>query len=290
MHTSIPSAENAFGKVSLSSTRQGPVIPDTLSNGTDISSPPSAAPSRGSHPGRIIRTQHIRSRSLGPAQRSELVDRLYAIYNATLYGYTRDQFEEMVLGADEVRLVLYYGVGDELAGFAYGSIERIEHAGRRHAAMCAGMFFRPGYRGGVSGALFVLGQALRAKLREPHTPLAYMTRCTTPAVYRRFAVTMPRIYPSRKHRTPAHVDALVRALGARRKYAPIGENPWVVQAVGVPHDPSRLRRLEHDPDVRFYTELNPRFVEGESLVVWVPGDLTDIARGFVRALRARSGK
>jgi hypothetical protein len=290
MHTSIPSAENTSGKVSFGSTGQGPVILDALSNGTDVSAPPSAPPLRGSRPGRIVRTQHLRSRSLGPAQRSELVDRLYAIYNETLYGYARDQFEDLVLGAGEVRLALYYGAGGELAGFAYASIERIEHAGRRHAALCAGMFFRPGYHGGVSGALFLLGQALRAKLREPRTPLAYMTRCTTPAVYRRCAVTMPRIHPSRKYPTPAHVDALVRALGTRRRYAPIGENPWVVEAGGVPHHPSRLRRLEHDPDVRFYTELNPRFAEGESLVVWVHADLTDIASGFVRALRARSAQ
>jgi hypothetical protein len=288
MHTSIPSAENAFGKVSLSSTRQGPVIPDTLSNGTDISSPPSAAPSRGSHPGRIIRTQHIRSRSLGPAQRSELVDRLYAIYNATLYGYTRDQFEEMVLGADEVRLVLYYGVGDELAGFAFCSIERIEHAGRRHAAIYAGVFFRPGYRGGVSGALFGLRQALRAKLSQPLTPLAYLTRCTTPAVYRLLASTMPRVYPSRRYRTPADIEALVRALNARRRYVAIGSDPWIVRSIGRPHDPSRLRRLGNDPDVRFYTELNPRFAEGESLLAWTPLDLANIAGGFVRTLRAQS--
>jgi len=261
-------------------------------NPCSTESPRSADPARAARgaarPGRIVRSEYLHSESLEPARRCALVDRFYAIYCETLHGYTRDEFETLlVFGAGEVRLALYYGVGDELAGFAYASVEHIDHAGRTHAALCAGMFFRRGYRGGVPGALFLLGQGLRAKLRAPHIPLAYMTRCTTPAVYRRLAMTMPRIYPSRKHQTPANIEALVRALGARRCYVPLSESPWVVRALGMPHDVSRLRRLDNDPDVRFYAELNPRFAEGESLVVWVHGGLTDIASGFVRALGAR---
>jgi hypothetical protein len=149
------------------------------------------------------------------------------------------------------------------------------------------MFFRPGYRGGVRGSIFLLRQAVHAKLRNPRATVGYLTRCTTPAVYRRFAVTMPRMYPSRKYQTPADVEALVRAVVGRRHYTLVNDSPWVVGALGMPHDVSRLRRLEHDPDVRFYTELNPRFAEGESLVVWVQGDVVDLASGFVRALRAR---
>jgi hypothetical protein len=243
---------------------------------------------RSTRPKAIVRSEHLRSESLEPAQRRALVDRLYAIYSETMHGCTRDEFERLtVFGAGQVRVALFYGTQDELAGFSYASTEKIEYSGRTHAALCAGMFFRPGYRGGVSGALFLLREGLRTKLRDPRTPLAYMTRCTTAAVYRRFALTMPRVYPSRMTQTPAEVDALVRALGARRRYRPIGENPWVVEGVGIPRDVSRLRRLEHEPDVQFYAELNPGFAEGDALVVWVHGDLTDLASGFVRALRAR---
>jgi hypothetical protein len=258
----------------------------TLPHGTGVLSPPSPAPGRRARPERIVRSEYLRSESLEPAQRCALVGRLYAVYCRTLHGYTSAEFEDMVFGASEVRLALFYGAHDQLAGFSFAGFERIEHAGRAHAVLAGGGFFRPGYHGGVSAAFFLLGQALRAKLREPRTPLAYVTRATTPAAYRRLAATMPRIYPSRKRQTPADVEAVVRALIAHRQYVQVGDSPWVVRS-HTPHDPSRLRRLQDDADVRFYFELNPGFAEGESLLVWMGLDTADIAGGFIRALRAR---
>lgn len=240
------------------------------------------------HGGRIVRSECLRSESLEPDQRSALVDQLYAIYSETLYGYTRDEFEaQLIFGAGEVRIALFYGLAGELAGYSYASIERLDHESRTHAVFCAGGFFKRGYHGGVTSMLFGLRQALRARLCDPRTPLAYLTRCTTPAVYRLLATTMPRVYPSRREQTPAEIDALVRALSTRRQYGSIGTDPWVVRSLGTPHDSSRLRRLEHDPDVQFYTDLNPRFAEGESLLAWTPLDAANITGGLVRALRAR---
>lgn len=217
----------------------------------------------------------------GARRRGELAGELYDIYSETLHGYTPAAFDELVFGAPRVRLALFYGARDELAGFAFAAIDRIEHGGRMHAVMGGGGFFRSHYRGGPSASLFILGQGIRVRLREPHTPLAYLTRAT----YRRLAVTMPTIYPSRRRRTPGDVDALVRALSPRRHYIPVNENPWVVRSAA-PHDPSRLRRLDHDPDVRFYLDLNPGFAQGESLLVWVRADMADLASGFARAMRA----
>jgi len=253
--------------------------------------PKSAAPARpvgGAPRKRIVRSEYLRSESLSPARRRALVDQLYEIYGATLYGETREGFEAQMLDAGEVRFALFYGETGELAGYSLAGIESIEHEGRTHAVFWASGFFRPGYHGGLASILFGLRQALRAKLSQPLTPLAYLTRCTTPAVYRLLASTMPRVYPSRRYRTPADIEALVRALNARRRYVAIGSDPWIVRSIGRPHDPSRLRRLGNDPDVRFYTELNPRFAEGESLLAWTPLDLANIAGGFVRTLRAQS--
>ncbi len=68
---------------------------------------------------------------------------------------------------------------------------------------------------------------------------------------------------------------------------PVGDDPWIVQSRAVPRDPSRLRELSTDPYVRFCTELNPRYAEGEALLTWLPLDMINIARGLVRVLRRR---
>jgi hypothetical protein len=251
----------------------------------DVSSDPSAGVRcRGSR--RIVRSEYIQSSSLNPEQRRTLYDRLYEVYSDTVSGLAYHDLEALVFGG-ECRLALYYGVDDELAGFSFARIERIEYAGRTHAVFCAGVLFRLGYRGGMPASFFGLRQALRFKLREPRTPLAYMTRSSSPAVYRLLASTMPRIYPSCKHETPAEVESLVRTYCAQWSYEPAGENPWIQRSPAMPHNPSRLRLRAQDPDARFYMEINPNWANGEAVLTWIPLTVANITGGFFRLVRAR---
>jgi hypothetical protein len=271
-----------MGTILTSSTRRSPdgqtdAVPKTKS----------ATDPRGPAPTRILRSSHLSSESLDPVQCNALVDILYGIYNMTTYGCTRDEFAAVVFGAGDGRFVLFYDALDEFAGFSYAAFDYLEVAGRKHAVINAGVFFRPGNRGGAAAALFGLRQALRFKLREPRTPLAYVTRSSSPAVYRLLASTMPRLYPSRRHQTPDDVDALARAVSDRRSYVPVGASPWIVRSQAIPRDVSRMRPLEHDPDVQFYNALNPGSAEGESLLIWIPLDVANIVGGLFRLLRAR---
>jgi hypothetical protein len=242
---------------------------------------------RLTHAGRVVRREILRSAALDPAQRSALIERLYAIQCETLSGESRDEFEAGIFGEGEVCFALFYGERNELAGFSHATIEQVEHAGRKHAVFCAGVFFRQGYHGGQSALFFAIRQVLLFKLRQPRTPVAYLTRSTTPVVYRLLAMATPRIYPSPIRNTPDEVDALVREVSVRRGYGPHSGNPWVVREHYGPSNPSRMHRFENDPYVRFYTELNPRFAEGEALLTWMPLDVANFAGGIFRAIRAR---
>ncbi len=268
-----------------------PVInPVCLPDVADISTVAAAPPSRLAHDKCIRRSQYVRPAALGPAQRFALVDQTYGVYSETVGGWTRAEFEAEVIGAGEVSLMLYYGADDELAGFSSAKIERVSVGARRHAVFSAFVYFRLGYRGGVSAALFGFRQALLFRLREPRTPLAYLTRSSSPAVYRLLASNAPRLYPSPQHSTPAEVEEIVRVLSVRRRYVAVGDNPWVVRSAATPRDASRLRRLENDPHARFYTELNPRFAQGQALLTWIPLDAANIIAGVVRTLKARSAR
>ncbi len=245
-------------------------------------------PSAGAR--RIVRTEYLRRSAAELAQQSAVLDRLYGVYSETAHGTTRDELETLIAGSGEFSLALFHGADDELAGFSYAHIERIEYAGRTHAVFNAAVLCRLGYRGGSSGALFGLREALRFKLRHPRIPLAYFTRTSSPAAYRLIASTMPRVYPSRTHQTPPDVSALMGVISARRHYVPISEERWVVRSPAIPNDASRLRRLERDPFARFYTQLNPHYTEGSSLMTWVPLDTANILGGLLRLLRGRSAR
>jgi hypothetical protein len=267
-------------------TARAPGLTASTSN-LDVPLAPPVDQRHGTKVGRIVRKEYLQPALLEPARRAELIDKLYGVYNDRVYGITPEDLAAQIFGAEEGRLALFYGAGGELGGFSYANFERLRHAGRDHAVIAAGVYFRPHYQGGLYAAIFGLRQALRFKLREPRTPLAYCTRSSSPAPYRLLASTMPRLYPSRSNPIPASVEALVRGLSARWKYAAVNEGSWIVRSVATPCDPSRLSRLESDPNARFYTEVNPRFAEGESLLVWIPLDMANIAGGLFRALRAR---
>ncbi len=228
--------------------------------------------------------------SLSPAQRSALSAKLFDIYDETVHGVTQVELDTMIFGTDDGRLALFYSAHDELVGFSFASIERVQHGGRTFAVFVAGVLFRLGCRGGSSASLFGLRQALQFKLRHPRTPLAYVSRSSSPAAYRLLACTMPRVYPSRGEEPSDEIVALVRAASARLQYAPVGDGPWIVHSGATPRDTSRMRRIKRDPHTRFYLELNPRYAEGEALMVWIPLDAANIAGGLFRLLRTRLGR
>ncbi len=235
---------------------------------------------------RIRRKEYLPPASLSPPDRSALVNRLYPIYCETMFGFTRDEFEAHVF-ARGVRVGLFYDTDGELVGFTYAGLDRVEHKSRDHAVFNMGTFFRPGYHGGVPTAIFGFRVALRFKLREPRIPMSYLTRSASPASYRRMALVMPTLYPHSTRQTPADVEALVRALMTRWQYKPVAQDSWVVRSVATPHNVSRLRRITDDPETRFYLRLNPRFADGESLVVFVPLTVANIVGGLFRATCAR---
>ncbi len=61
----------------------------------------------------------------------------------------------------------------------------------------------------------------------------------------------------------------MRAFGTRWHYLWLGKGPFIVRSNAVPHEKSRFRRIQRDPDVRLYTDLNPHYAEGDSLLVWM---------------------
>ncbi|MBI5607287.1 MAG: hypothetical protein HY902_00235 [Deltaproteobacteria bacterium] len=229
-----------------------------------------------------MRRRSVDVHRLSAEQRATLSAQLYEVYCDSVAGLDRQAFDAEVLASDDTRLALFYAANGTLAGFAYRRFDHVEHAGRRHAVICAGVYFRRGHKGGAAGGRFGLGESLRFKLRHPRTPLAYMTRSASPAVYRLLAGTMPRIYPHPHVATPPDVDATFRAVHARRGYQPVADSPWVVRSIAVPTQPGRLNHLRGDPLVEYYLGENPHFAQGNALLVWIPLDLRNVVGAALR--------
>lgn len=258
---------------------------DVSTDSAFAGAPPSEMPrARGARLG-VTRTRRVVLGRLSAEERRALCAQAYAIYASFKRGVDRATFEAAFFADDEARVALFYGEDDAFAGFAAASIHRVAHGGKEHAVYGALLFIDGRYKGTREASLFALSEALRFKLREPLTPLAYLGVTTSPASYRMFAVTMPTFYPTRRGPVPADVEAVAREAARARGLTFVDAERWLVRGLGAPLEPERLRRartLQDDPDARFYLEQNPGFDEGTALLLWVPLTLGNICGALVR--------
>lgn len=236
----------------------------------------------------VTRIRRLTLGTLDAPAREALRDELYSIYRENSDSLSRERFGELFFSHPATRVALFHGPDGELAGFSNASILRVSHEGREHAVFSAGVYFRLAYEGGNASALFGLTEALRFKLREPRTPLAYLSMASTPAPYCLFTRTVDRLYPSRHHPTPPAIEALVREVSRQRGLEPTPPGPWLVRSFVRPRQQERLKasdRLRDNPDAHFFLSLNPRYAEGEgtALLVWIPLDLANVFAALGRA-------
>lgn len=235
----------------------------------------------------IARTRHVVLGQLASGERTDVCTKAHAIYAMYKSGVDRVTFERTYFSDDATRVALYYGDDGVLAGFTSSTIQRVEHEGRRHAVYSALLFIDTRYKGSAAASLSCMLEALRFKLSEPSTPLACMGVITSPASYRRFAVTMPTMYPTRRAPVPAVVGALMRRTAELRGLTFMDEDRWLVRGAGAPKHPDRLRgskTLASDPDARFYLDQNPSFADGTGMLIWIPLDLANLCGAFMRFL------
>jgi hypothetical protein len=234
---------------------------------------------------RIARTRRVVLGRLPADEREALCAGAFEIYARYKTGVERATFDAQFFADDQARAALFFGEDGALVGFACATIHRLRHAGRAHAVYGALLFVDTRYRGVREAKRFALAEALRFKLREPRTPLAYMGVVTSPASYRMFAAGVPTFWPARGRTTPPSVAALVRAAATRRGLVFADEATWLVRGLGAVRDPDRLRAsasLRDDPDAQFYLARNPDFAAGTAMVIWVPLDLRNILGALAR--------
>ena len=275
------------------SVRPGSAPANTETSGAtegESIAPPATARRRSIPPkGSVAYVHHVDVKLLTRPERRELVSQLFDVYTETCQGLSKECFEHEWFSDDDARVALFYGRNGTLVGQVCARITSVEHARQLHSVFSAGVFFRLGYKGGVRGAQFGIREALRAKVKNPQRPLAYLTRANSPVSYRLLARSIRRVYPNRHESTPDALTDLVRATLIARRTA-VGTAPWLTPSTALPRDIDRIRTsksLADDPDARFYMSLNPNFAEGTSLFVWVPLDVINIVSAVSRLATAQ---
>lgn len=187
---------------------------------------------------------------------------------------TREVFEASVREKKLVVLIRERS-GARLVGMGAIDVYDVERAGRRIIVIYAGnTLFDEGVRGFSLVQRIGFQQFLAARLRHPLTPIYLFFDTYSFKSYLMLPRNFREFWPRRGASMPPEVAGLLDQLG-RARYGALWDperqlcrrtgtkklKPWV----------AKITEAElADPDIRFYAEKNPGYLEGDMLAVLVP--------------------
>lgn len=234
----------------------------------------------------LTRMRRVILGTLEEAERESIIDQSYAIFGKYFAAPDRESFRRVAMPSPERRVALLQTAEGVVGGFVSTGIELRDIDGRTYAAVSASVFVLPDYRAGTFAAAFILTEVLRFVLRNPRMPIGYLGYVLGPTTYQRFASFFRRTYPSRRAAFSPEEERVLRAFLEGRGHTLGAGPPWVVDLGFRPLGTATITpERASDPDIRYFLGLNPRYVDGYALAVWIPIDWTTLAeavRGLVR--------
>ncbi|ARG96383.1 hypothetical protein [Legionella micdadei] len=197
---------------------------------------------------------------------------------------SHQQFYEQVLGLRKSGgLGIFYN-NNKIVGFTRICRNLIQAQGKQITAYTGGTYHDPRIDLNFTAAKFCLAKAIRYKLERPNDEMVYFALAGSPARYEFLVKLNNEILPQENRPIPEFVLELAESLKKRNGWE---SNPW--HPMLVKHqiqwlNPPPFQAEKTDALTRYYTSLNPEYLNGTSLLIYLPINLTDISFVIKRVL------
>lgn len=150
------------------------------------------------------------------------------------------------------------------------------------------------YRHKLSTLSFGLLYVLRYKLLHPFENMIYCESFVHPSSYHLLYKYYPLVYPSPDKNMPKNISVLLKTLRQYFQFKPAlsGSNLCAYSGwVTIDSDPDLMekKKLQY-PDVAYFHEKNPKFKEGDGLIVLIPVKIIYIVKSLFTLTIARLSK
>jgi hypothetical protein len=211
-----------------------------------------------------------------------LIQMLYNFLRPYYHLTNQKVFQQLILRPGEKgELIVHYGLNQDIAAFTRTFRQKVLIGRKQVIAYSAFIYLNPIYRSCPTVTGTGLTKAIEYKLANPHEELIYVAFADNPLTYEFFSQLSDSIYPKPTHRVPDQIITVINALKRQNGWISTNSHPMIVNSTLMPIKNQDFNLDEDESALNeFYLSANPHYMQGNSLLVYIPLHLANIGYGL----------
>lgn len=212
----------------------------------------------------------------------QLINDLYEFLNKSYHLANTGEFQRIILQPEhDGELTVLYGMNDKIAGFSRIFRQSMAVGKKFVTTYIALVYLNPLYTVHPTTKNLGLSDAIKYKLTHPQEELVYVAFANNPQTYEFIYQLSDFIYPKPSQRVPDQILSVVNALKMQNGWISTNKHPMVINSLLVPIR-SQSSDFNHQPSElnEFYLETNPDYMQGNTLLAYMPLHLANINYGL----------
>ncbi|MCL9683793.1 hypothetical protein [Legionella maioricensis] len=212
----------------------------------------------------------------------QLIKKLYQFLTSYYHLPNQEKFNRLILRMEENgELIIHHGINQEIAGFCRTLRQSIIVGKKQVITYSALIYLNPQYHVCPTVGSAGLTEAIKYKLAHPQEELIYVAFADSPLTYEFLYNLSDSIYPKPLQRVPDQIITVINALKKQSGLISTCNHPMVVNSLMLPAKNKILPLQDEGNETNeFYVSANPDYLQGNSLLVYIPLHLANISYGL----------
>ncbi|KTD76293.1 hypothetical protein [Legionella waltersii] len=195
---------------------------------------------------------------------------------------SNEEFTSLILRpSEEGELTVLMGQDNDIAGFSR-TYKQATTVGKKIITCFTGhLYLNPNYHVPATVTCAGIKQAIQYKLDNPHEETIYIALANTPQAYEFLYELSDTLYPKPLQRVPDQILTILKAIKQTNGWIDTNNHPMIINSSLVPLRSQFKQDLEESNELtEFFLSTNPDYLQGNSLLVYLPLHLANISYGL----------
>jgi hypothetical protein len=212
----------------------------------------------------------------------QITNNLYQFLARSYHLADQNEFLQLIIQPElSGELTILYGVNDEIAGFSRTYRQTVDLGKKLVTVYSAYIFLNPHFTATPTIESAGLTLAIKEKLANPQEELIYLAFANNPLTYKFIYQLSDSIYPKPDQRVPDQIISLINSFKKQYGWISTNNHPMIVNSPLVQLRSQSTLDIDESCELdEFYLSTNPDYLQGNSLLVYMPLHLANINYGL----------